>query len=167
MSYNKDMLIHMIVDQLEKYNGTTDQAAERVDIPFFIAAIHQYLSGNRCKLIEELSQYPYITVDYASNPVNYGAIHIIGHTRKKDSENVLYTIFFMPEDQYNHYCDCKPGDSGYRSDKGCCGHSCDWSVPGISISKTIFFDDHKWIGDEADYWNFEDSFYLHKNKDNL
>ena len=57
------------------------------------------------------------------------------------------------------YCECQPGDDDYNEDRQCCGHSCDWDAPAVTVYKCYDVDDGVWNGDEHDYWDFEDAFY--------
>jgi len=48
----------------------------------------------------------------------------------------------------------------YREDKQCCGHGCDASFCEFSLHKVLHIISDSWEGDEHDYWDFEDEFYL-------
>ena len=48
----------------------------------------------------------------------------------------------------------------YREDKQCCGHGCDAAFCEFSLYKVLHIASGSWEGDEHDYWEFEDEFYL-------
>ncbi len=74
-------------------------------------------------------------------------------------EEYQYEIEFYYDPRDCGYCQCKPTDKDYREDKDCCGHGCDWWAPAFEMRKSFNASNHKWNGEEHDYWDFEDEFY--------
>ena len=48
----------------------------------------------------------------------------------------------------------------YREDKHCCGHGCDATFCEFELHKVLHITKDTWNGDEHDYWDFEDDFYM-------
>lgn len=76
------------------------------------------------------------------------------------SPNYDYELCFTYDTRDYGYCQCTPNMTDYREDKHCCGHGCDASFCEFSIYKVLHITSGSWEGDEHDYWNFEDEFYL-------
>ena len=75
------------------------------------------------------------------------------------AEDYQYEINFNYDPRDWGYCECTPDMEDYREDKHCCGHGCDWWAPAFEMRKSFGVSNHKWHGDEHDYWEFEDEFY--------
>ena len=74
-------------------------------------------------------------------------------------EDYQYEINFNYDPRDWGYCECTSDMKDYREDKHCCGHGCDWWAPAFEMRKNFSVSNHKWHGDEHDYWEFEDEFY--------
>lgn len=74
-------------------------------------------------------------------------------------EDYQYEINFNYDPRDWGYCECTSDMKDYREDKHCCGHGCDWWAPAFEMRKSFSVSNHKWHGDEHDYWDFEDEFY--------
>ena len=74
-------------------------------------------------------------------------------------EDYQYEINFNYDPRDWGYCECTSDMEDYREDKCCCGHGCDWWAPAFEMRKSFSVGNHKWHGDEHDYWDFEDEFY--------
>lgn len=74
--------------------------------------------------------------------------------------NYDYLISFTYDFRDYGYCECTPDMDDYREDKECCGHGCDATFCEFLLQKISYVKRDSWHGDEHDYWNFEDEFYL-------
>ena len=74
--------------------------------------------------------------------------------------NYYYRICFSYDKRDWGYCECTPDMEDYREDKKCCGHGCDASFCSFSLHKINNIMSDSWHGDEHDYWDFEDKFYM-------
>ena len=70
-----------------------------------------------------------------------------------------YKMCFEEEERLYGYCECTPDMPDYRADKQCCGHGCDASFCEFTLYKIRNIHKASWVGDEHDYWEFEDAFY--------
>ena len=71
-----------------------------------------------------------------------------------------YRFEFSYDTRDYGYCECTPDMPDYREDKHCCGHGCDASFCAFELHKIVHVVKDTWHGDEHDYWDFEDEFYI-------
>lgn len=72
----------------------------------------------------------------------------------------IYELCFTYDTRDYGYCECTPDMPDYREDKHCCGHGCDAVFCEFSLHKVLHIVSGSWEGDEHNYWDFEDEFYL-------
>ena len=77
-----------------------------------------------------------------------------------ESLDYHYQLKFYYEDRNYGYCECTPDMPDYREDKHCCGHGCDATFCRFEFKKVLNVFGGGWEGDEHDYWDFEDEFYM-------
>lgn len=156
-----------LVDNLKEYGNKNE-----VDIPFLISALYQSFDKNPERydaFAEDLERYNNYFIEITSNKEDYMAILDVNVCLVKwwsdefccmDTPTHNYKIVFSCEDRYWGYCECSPDMEDYREDKHCCGHGCDATFSKFDLYKVLHIADHAWSGDEHDYWEFEDEFYL-------
>ena len=146
-----------------------------MDIPFIISTLYQSFSNSTDKYkeligdLEKWSDYGLI-IDKPVN--NYGGIidvtvSLIKYDEESeedyygyDTPNYDYKLCFSYDERNWGYCECTPDMEDYREDKRCCGHGCDASFCSFTLHKSMNLGGDTWQGDEHDYWDFEDEFYL-------
>ena len=127
------------------------------------------LTLDKSHFITEMYSDYNITIDDPKNEYN-GIIDVdINLVRYKDRvesfqnydmPNYYYRICFSYDERDWGYCECTPDMEDYREDKKCCGHGCDASFCSFSLHKINNIMSDSWHGDEHDYWDFEDKFYM-------
>lgn len=147
---------------------------KKLNIPFILSSLYQSFSNNPNsykEFISNLEMYSdyNITIDDPKNEYN-GIIDVdINLVRYKDRvesfqnydmPNYYYRICFSYDERDLGYCECTPDMEDYREDKKCCGHGCDASFCSFSLHKINNIMSDSWHGDEHDYWDFEDKFYM-------
>lgn len=153
----------------ENYYKKEYEKKKELNIPFILSSLCQNFSENPNKykeFISDLAKYTYdIEVIDAANEYN-GIIDVNinlfeSNTKNPyDGPNYKYEISFSENERYWGYCECTPDMKDYREDKHCCGHGCDATFCSFSFRKVIYIVEDSWHGDEHDYWDFEDEFYL-------
>lgn len=167
MDYVLENMINEIIEELEDENKRKD-FQDNVDIPFMMAALIQSLETEPCKYSEMISDLH----NFAIHSVHYLPADLQGYAvgkieislQSNDTTSIepidnTYEIEFLTDERLWGYCECEPEDKDYREDKNCCGHGCDWDAPMIKVSKKRSICQFAWVGEEHDYWNFEDKFY--------
>lgn len=151
--------------KLDWYNGEFKE--NKLNIPFHISVLWQEFKNNCDKyneFIQYLNKYEYYFNIDISNlyDVRIYVRFYKNATDDSDEEDipVTYEFSFGSDQRYYGDCDCTPNDKDYREDKECCGHGCDWDAPNVDIYKRELINDASWQGDQHDYWDFEDEFYL-------
>ena len=146
----------------------------KLDIPFIISTLYQKFQNNTKEyrmFIDDLIKYPDYSIVVLDNQTDWdGLIDVdINLTKYKmglddlmdfDSPDYDYKICFTIQERDWKYCECTPDMPDYREDKGCCGHGCDSSFCEFSLYRILHIISGSWDGDEYDYWNFEDEFYI-------
>ena len=143
-----------------------------LDIPFIVSSLWQSFNNNPDKYKEFISDLGKwsdynVNIDESRNDYN-GIIDVtvvladIGNSEYLD---VLYSDYdYRFEFSYDirdyGYCECSPDMPDYREDKHCCGHGCDASFCQFDLYKVLHITNDTWQGDEHDYWDFEDEFYM-------
>lgn len=163
--------LERFIDSL-KYEKEYDYN-NRLDIPFIISTLYQSFKNNPSDykdFIIDLINYPDygFRIEDSRNTYN-GIIDVYVYLSKCLSEKDLgdnempnydYLISFTYDFRDYGYCECTPDMDDYREDKECCGHGCDATFCEFLLQKISYVKRDSWHGDEYDYWNFEDEFYL-------
>lgn len=158
-------LVREIADwnEVNKSNPNTYEAP----VLFYVAALwnqFKFHSEKYAEFFDDVKDENHYQI--VSN--EYGDIYSVILWEKNDAgkwyldencKNYHYEIHFSYDERYLGYCECQPGDDDYNEDRQCCGHSCDWDAPAVTVYKCYDVDDGVWNGDEHDYWDFEDAFY--------
>ena len=160
-----DDFLQRLVKEFEEYNESFKE--NNLNIPFHISVLWQEFKNNNGKyneFITYLNEYDYIfNLDTSSMYHIRMYVNFYKYvTDDLEEENIpiTYEFNFDTDWRYWGYCECTQDDKDYKEDKGCCGHGCDWEAPNIDIYKREFINGVSWQGDEHDYWDFEDVFYL-------
>lgn len=140
-----------------------------IDVCYMVSVIDQQLE--KCKeFLEDITENTYNINGYdedISGGYTNGKIRIL--IEKPDSEkeseymfdayyDYCYYIEFVEDERNWGYCQCTPSDSSYNEKHGCCGSGCDWHAPAFRLEKSISLSGGKWIGQECDYWKYENKF---------
>lgn len=164
------------INELKRENSDRGyHETRKLDIPFIISTLYQSFDNNTDKYKEFISDLRNWS-DYGiiiENPVNeYNGIvdATITLIKYSDEESDYYQDYNTPGYDYKlcfsydernwGYCECTPDMPDYREDKHCCGHGCDASFCTFELHKIIHVIGGTWHGDEHDYWEFEDEFYM-------
>lgn len=170
MKYILNEFIDDLVKELKRENDDREYYEKsKLNIPYIIAPLKQNLLKDDYKdFISNLSKYNY-QINYSedtSEGYTNGSIDIYLYQKNSEheewntpSEKFHYNIQFGKDQRYWGYCECNPEDNGYREDKQCCGHGCDWTAPEFSLNKVMDVGIDSWHGNAHDYWDFEDDFY--------
>lgn len=162
-----DNLVEALKDENESRewdNQSEENKKQIFDIPFLISSLWQAFSektNTYLDFIKCLSNTCY-QINIAQSDDNYFGIckAIIAFYDSKEVKDYHYEIDFIYNQRDYGYCQCTSDMKDYREDKHCCGHGCDWWAPSFEIRKSYHIDIQSWDGDEHDYWDFEDEFYL-------
>ena len=153
-----------------KYYGTKE-----LDIPFIISTLYQSFNTREDsykEFILDLEKWSDYNIVIGESTNNYNGIidvnvNLIKYSDEDDDEynnynspNYDYQLCFSYDERHWGYCECTPDMPDYREDKHCCGHGCDADFCEFEIHKILHTMRDTWQGDEHDYWNFEDEFYM-------
>ena len=162
--------IEQLVDVLKYENEYREPNSEKLNIPFLIAALWQDLVDNYtlyddfCSDLRDCDSYDIVIEDsnYCIRKVNVFFYNESENNSLKcvEEANFRYEITFSYDERNCGYCGCSPDDPDYREDKHCCGHGCDASFCQFDLYKVLHITNDTWQGDEHDYWDFEDEFYM-------
>lgn len=164
--------LERFIDSLknEKEHGHNDLISNQLDIPFIISSLYQSFKNNPSDYtefildLEEYSDYGF-SIENSRNDYN-GIIDAYVYLSKEandwqdETPNYDYLLTFTYDFRDYGYCMCTPDMDDYREDKHCCGHGCDATFCEFSLQKISYIKRDSWNGDEHDYWDFEDEFYL-------
>lgn len=158
-----DDFLKELSKELEWYSTGFEE--NKLNVPFHISILWQEFKNNVDKyseFIKYLNEYIFNVDTSNMYDLRMYVRFYKNATDNSDEEDIpiTYEFSFGEDLRYYGYCDCTPNDKDYREDKGCCGHGCDWCAPNVDIYKREFINDASWQGDEHDYWDFEDEFYL-------
>lgn len=149
------------------------------DIPFIISSLTQSFQNNPEKYYQfakDLDVYSDYTITILNSQNDYNGIidvqiNLVKYIFKDGSmyedqkhPEHIYELCFTYDTRDYGYCECTPDMPDYREDKHCCGHGCDAVFCEFSLHKVLQIASGSWDGDEHDYWDFEDEFYL-RNKE--
>lgn len=150
---------------------------DQLDIPFIISSLYQSFEKHIDifkEFIQDLCLYPDYNVSILDSQNDYNGlidvdIHLVKYSdtytednqwTESDKPNYDYKLCFTYDTRHYGYCECTPDMPDYRQDKQCCGHGCDAAFCEFSLHKIVHIADGSWAGDEHDYWDFEDEFYM-------
>lgn len=69
---------------------------------------------------------------------------------------MVYKIDFYYELELLGYCECTKKDNNYNENYDCCGVSCDWYKPYMSITKTFLVSEGSFKGKQKELWEMEE-----------
>lgn len=164
-----------IIEELKNKNSCLEEG-QTIDIPFIISSLYQNFKNHQeCieKFIEDLYIYPDYNIiilnsqddengiiDIEINLIKYKYINNDKYNFKEICPKYNYKLCFKYDIRNYRYCECTPDMPDYREDKHCCGHGCDAAFCEFSLYKISNIFSGSWEGDEHDYWEFEDEFYM-------
>ena len=170
--------LERFIEELKEENERESihyEGNDKLDIPFIISSLYQSFK-NYADIFEEfihdLCLYPDYNISILNSQNDYSGIIDVEINLVKFTEDINTEYFNQDHPNYNYkfcftydernygYCECTPDMSDYREDKHCCGHGCDASFCEFSLYKILHISSGSWEGDEHDYWNFEDEFYM-------
>lgn len=165
-----------LIDELKREKEYNRLKNDQLNIPFIISAIYQSFKNNTNRykdFINDLEKYSDYGLYIEDSQNDYNGLVDIGVTLVKyiaDSINPKFTDYDNPDYDYKFtltyderhwgYCECTPDMEDYREDKHCCGHGCDATFCEFELHKILHVIQDTWHGDEHDYWDFEDEFYM-------
>lgn len=164
-----DDFFKKLSNELDWYNEEFKE--NKLNVPFHISILWQEFKNNVDKyneFIKCLNECEYIFNIDTSSMYSIRTYVIFYNMNRKlpHYSSITYEFNFGSDQRYWGYCECTPDDKDYREDKHCCGHGCDWDAPNVDIYKRELINDASWQGDQHDYWDFEDEFYLDNKKAN-
>lgn len=183
MKYCNDNTLHSFVKDLvlslKKENECREPNGIKFNIPFLISTLCQSFNNDESLYkqfisdLKECDDYDICIDDLRPTYQNTCTVIVSFYNDNNEDGygypeelNFQYEITFSFSERYYQYCDCTPDDPDYREDKKCCGHGCDWDAPKFEMRKNLLVSSQTWVGDEHDYWNFEDWFYANDNEEN-
>lgn len=167
-----------LIEVIKEYNETTNtHTAKSLNIPFIISTLYQNFSEKADKydeFIQDLCLYLDYNFLILDSQNDYSGIidveiNLVKYPDDEEDEqwymnshnpNYDYKLCFTYDTRDYGYCQCTPDMPDYREDKHCCGHGCDAAFCKFSLHKVLHIVSGTWEGDEHDYWDFEDEFYL-------
>lgn len=159
------------IEELKNENEDREYREEvELDIPFIVSTLYQSLKDEEYKYKEFISDlerwFDYnLAVERTTNDYN-GIIDVsinlvkFGDYKNYKTPDYDYKICFEFDDREYGFCNCTPDMEDYREDKKCCGHGCDATFCKFKLCKITDITKDTWNGDEHDYWDFEDEFYM-------
>lgn len=165
--------IDNLIEELKEENEYRLYHKEKeLDIPFIISALYQsFENDNRDTykdFISDLQAKPYYHISFNEHIDDYYSIIdadvSFAYDLNSNTDYYSYRICFSYDERLYGYCECTPDMPDYREDKGCCGHGCDALFCQFTLFKIQTITNDKWHGDEHDYWDFEDEFYMNEKK---
>ena len=169
--------IENLIEELKRENEDIKYCnGKKLDIPFIISSLWQSFNNYSDMYKEFVSDLEYyseynIIIEKSKNDYN-GIIDVLVSLvkYKNGAEDFLldnneypgygYRFEFSYDERNWGYCECTPDMQDYREDKHCCGHGCDASFCLFELHKVLHIAKDYWHGDEHDYWDFEDEFYV-------
>ena len=174
---NKTLQIFLdrFVDGLKSELGCNNLKNDQLDIPFIISSLYQSFKNHTDifkDFIQDLCLYPDYNISILESQNDYNGlidveINLIKYIDNNENDfydqdypKYNYKLCFAYDTRNYGYCECTPDMPDYREDKHCCGHGCDTAFCEFSLHKVLHVASGSWEGDEHDYWDFEDEFYL-------
>lgn len=151
---------------------------DQLDIPFIISSLYQSFEQHTDvfkEFIQDLCIYPNYNISILDSQNDYNGlidvdIYLVKSLNKctedeqwyidRKTPNYYYRLCFTYDTRDYGYCQCTHDMPDYREDKQCCGHGCDAVFCEFSLHKVLHIASGSWEGDEHDYWDFEDEFYM-------
>lgn len=167
-----------LIEELKSEAGCNNLKNDQLDIPFIISSLYQSFESHTDifeNFIQDLCLYPDYNISILDSQNDYNGlidveINLVKFSDRYTEDNQWYTDSDKPNYDYKicftydtrdyGYCQCTPDMPDYREDKDCCGHGCDAAFCEFSLHKVLHIASGSWDGDEHDYWDFEDEFYL-------
>ena len=174
----KDQFIQNLINELNSENENRIYHEKKpLDIPYIISVIDQQIEN--CKeFIDDITRHTYCIngydEDYSGGYTN-GKIKILIEKSEDEKESehwvdayydYCYYIEFLYDERYWGYCECTSEDEGYNEKYKCCGYGCDWNSPAFSIEKVVSLGNYAWVGQERDYWKYEEQFESNEQNKN-
>ena len=162
-----DNLVEALKDENENmgWDNKNEENKESIfDIPFLVSSLWQAFREKLDTYTDFIKclNHTFYQIHIVKSDDNYYGIckAIVTFYDSKETKDFQYEIDFLYNQRDWGYCQCTPDMKDYREDKHCCGHGCDWWAPSFEIRKSYRINIQSWDGDEHDYWDFEDEFYL-------
>lgn len=165
--------IDNLIEELKEENEYRLYHKEKeLNIPFIISTLYQSFENddrNTYKdFISDLKAQPYYHISF-NEPIDdsYSIIDVdvsFAYDLNSNTDYYSYKICFSFDDRLYGFCECTSDMPDYREDKGCCGHGCDASFCRFTLYKIQTITNDAWHGDEHDYWDFEDEFYMNEKE---
>ena len=173
--------IDILIEELKQKNEDRklyDIDVDELDIPFIISSLWQSFNNRENdykEFISDLENYSEYNVIIEESKNDYNGIidvliSLVKYETLDNTEDFSFDNYNYPDYDYRlefsydernwGYCDCTPDMPDYREDKHCCGHGCDASFCAFELHKIVHVVKDTWHGDEHDYWDFEDEFYI-------
>lgn len=164
-----------VITELKRSNDDRqlyDIDIQKFDIPFIISSLWQSFNDNPCKykeFISDLEKWSDYNVNLDKSRDDYNGIIdvtvLLADINNSEYLDVSYSDYdyrfeFSYDTRDYGYCECTPDMPDYREDKHCCGHGCDAHFCQFDLYKVLHITKDTWHGDEHDYWDFEDEFYM-------
>ena len=180
MKYSVNITIQNFIERLVevlKYENTYGELnGKKLDVPFLVSVLWQDLMDNYecydefCSDLRDCDDYDIVIGDdnYSICKVNVFLYNDTENDNWKcvEESDFRYEITFSYDERNWGYCEWRTDDKDYREDERGCGRGCDWDAPNVYIYKRELINDASWQGDQHDYWDFEDKFYLDNKKAN-
>lgn len=170
------IFLNKLIDGLKSEIGCNNLKNDQLDIPFIISSLYQSFEKHTDifkEFIQDLCLYPDYNISILDSQNDYDGlidveINLIKYPDVENeqwymdghSPNYDYKLCFTYDTRDYGYCQCTPDMTDYREDKQCCGHGCDASFCEFSLHKVLHITSGSWEGDEHDYWDFKDEFYM-------
>lgn len=166
------------IEELKRENSDRRyREIKEFNIPFIVSSLYQSFKNNTDKYtdfiadLEKYSEYNIIIEDTANeyNGIVDVLVNLVRCEEHEDPADFYdnyevadydYKFCFSYDERDWGYCECTPDMEDYREDKHCCGHGCDASFCEFHLHKILHIAKDSWHGDEHDYWDFEDDFYV-------
>ena len=166
------------IQELKRTNEDRKQYdIKELNIPFIISSLWQSFKNSPDKykdFVSDLETWSDYVINIEESQNDYNGIvdvmvNLVKYEHCEDLEDYFnnynypehdYKIEFTYDARHWGYCECTPDMPDYREDKHCCGHGCDASFCSFELHKVLHIMEDTWHGDEHDYWDFEDEFYM-------
>ena len=161
------------INELKRENNDREyHETRKLDVPFIISTLYQSFNNNTDKykeFISDLEKWSDYNVNLDKSRDDYNGIIdvtvVLVDINNSEYLDVLYSDYdyrfeFSYDTRDYGYCECTPDMPDYREDKHCCGHGCDAHFCQFDLYKVLHITKDTWQGDEHDYWDFEDEFYM-------
>lgn len=168
-NYTLQKFLDNFIEELKYENKNRVYCCKKeLDIPFILSSLYQsfdkYPDAYK-EFIKDLEKDDDYSIVINNQNNEYEIINISIYIYEfNESLDYHYKLIFYYEDRNYGYCECTPDMEDYREDKHCCGHGCDATFCRFEFKKVLNVFGGGWEGDEHDYWDFEDEFYLNEQE---